>query len=478
MASGGEELSGAAPSGLPLSIDLHRVQQLLDHNSHAVFKLNGLVMLRRQRGGGEPPSPEELRLAVDAQRCLQEVAMLLPPKVLMPPAMAQQLIQHAEDPPGAQPSDGDAHRPQHSQQQQQHGKEQGQTQANVAPGNGYQTLQDTFKQDRVSLAAHQPPPLWTQQQQRQQQPLQPTSSGQFTTTLPPPPPFGDDGSYRPMHQQQSGHASVQPPLQHMLSASGSGLLPGGGLSGPLPSTFSGVLTAAQAAAAAGNAGGSLNLTWPDQQAGDPQAQDAVPGEPGSKQGVWLLAHAYSSMTDEQKEKLAAQPHEVRAFVLRARMRKLREQLEVLQQRGTASGDNPHPGQQLQQLQQLEKRHDQQPATDAQAQQLQLAAQQRPSVLMHHHSGGVPQPLSAELAHQASPELLAVGDLGAPGMLGGGGVGLAAGMGGTAPPFAAMSEGDQLERLRHHKQQQEDWLQRQRVAAAALQRDGGIAGGLL
>jgi hypothetical protein len=41
MASGGEELSGAAPSGLPLSIDLHRVQQLLDHNSHAVFKLNG-----------------------------------------------------------------------------------------------------------------------------------------------------------------------------------------------------------------------------------------------------------------------------------------------------------------------------------------------------------------------------------------------------------------------------------------------------
>jgi hypothetical protein len=38
-------------------------------------------MLRRQRGGGEPPSPEELRLAVDAQRCLQEVAMLLPPKV-------------------------------------------------------------------------------------------------------------------------------------------------------------------------------------------------------------------------------------------------------------------------------------------------------------------------------------------------------------------------------------------------------------
>ncbi len=48
---------------------------------HHVMAAAGLVMLRRQRGGGEPPSPEELRLAVDAQRCLQEVAMLLPPKV-------------------------------------------------------------------------------------------------------------------------------------------------------------------------------------------------------------------------------------------------------------------------------------------------------------------------------------------------------------------------------------------------------------
>ena len=39
-------------------------------------------MLRRQRGGeGAAPSPEEQQLLAEAQRCLQEAAILLPPKV-------------------------------------------------------------------------------------------------------------------------------------------------------------------------------------------------------------------------------------------------------------------------------------------------------------------------------------------------------------------------------------------------------------
>ena len=47
-------------------------------------------MLRRQRGGegaapspgeGAAPSPGEQQLLADAQRCLQEAAILLPPKV-------------------------------------------------------------------------------------------------------------------------------------------------------------------------------------------------------------------------------------------------------------------------------------------------------------------------------------------------------------------------------------------------------------
>ena len=100
------------------------VQRLLDQNAEAVFKLHGesapprrlqvglradfaaawgreggtqaimmiqrpptaacagLAMLRRQRGGeGAAPPPEEQQLLAEAQRCLQEAAILLPPKV-------------------------------------------------------------------------------------------------------------------------------------------------------------------------------------------------------------------------------------------------------------------------------------------------------------------------------------------------------------------------------------------------------------
>jgi hypothetical protein len=44
--------------------------------------------------------------------------------------------------------------------------------------------------------------------------------------------------------------------------------------------------------------------------------------------MWLLTHAYSSMTQEQKDKLAALGAESRSYVLKARMRRLQEQVGV------------------------------------------------------------------------------------------------------------------------------------------------------
>jgi hypothetical protein len=59
-------------------------------------------------------------------------------------------------------------------------------------------------------------------------------------------------------------------------------------------------------------------------------------EPVAKEQMWLLSQAYASMTDGQKEKLAAQPPEVRSFVLQERMRKAREFEALVQAKRAAT----------------------------------------------------------------------------------------------------------------------------------------------
>lgn len=304
-------------------------------------------------------------------------------------------------------------------------------------------------------------------------------------------------------QQQQRQTFLQPPAapaatgarlaaQHPLPAAGSAQLqssPSGGLPTPLSA-------------------GSLSLA----ATGGGPPSGPMPAEPGGRQDMWLLAHAYSSMTPEQKEKLAAQPQEVRTFVLRARMRKVREQLEALQAAGAAGGLPaglslpPHaagptnsgtpapagsegrpqptpfaaeaaqrgsPGlRELAAGEALRRRTSlglQQAAALQAAQQQQQQKQQfgglplAAAPLMPYGNLGSPHPLHTQqqqqqqysdgIARQPSSPLVPVGDLG----------GGAAAM----PPFAAMSEPERLQHLRRLKRQQEEWLERQRLAAAAL-----------
>lgn len=142
-----------------------------------------------------------------------------------------------------------------------------------------------------------------------------------------------------------GSAGPLPPLAGSLAATGSLQPPSSSLLGglqPAPSASQGSLLglvlgsgrlpaaeAAAAVAAAASAGGptrstgsmqlgqlGLELGGQQQAAGPLRQQPSLPlaaalQEPTAKEDLWLLSQAYGSMTAEQKEKLAAQPPEVR-----------------------------------------------------------------------------------------------------------------------------------------------------------------------
>jgi type II secretory pathway pseudopilin PulG len=329
-------------------------------------------------------------------------------------------------------------------------------------------------------------------------------------------------------QQQQQQTFVQPPVAlpapgapiappHALPAAGSAQLQGSP-SGGLPTSLS---------------GGTLSLA----ATGGGPLSGPMPSEPGSRQDMWLLAHAYSSMTAEQKEKLAAQPQEVRTFVLRARMRKVREQLEALQAGATAgvmpaglalpprgagpsSGGTPAPagsegrpqptpfateaaqrgspsllelaaGEALRRraslgLQQAAALQAAAAAAQQQQQQQQLGGLSLAAAPMPPYwppGLGSPHPVHPQQQQQQQQQY-SEGMARQPssplvpiGDLGGGGASTGLPGGAEMPPFAAMSETERLLHLRRLKRQQEEWLERQRQAAAALHGGGNDGGGL-
>lgn len=239
-------------------------------------------------------------------------------------------------------------------------------------------------------------------------------------------------------------------------------------------------------------------------------------EPLAKEEMFLLSQAYGSMTAEQKEKLAAQPPEVRQYVLQERMRKTREQLALLHQHraaavgglmgapvappqeglGWPSGDAAlgQPGMQVEHG--PEWLHG---AGQAASPLLMPMAGGDPRLQMlqqHAQFGGSPAPPLMDMAQadavaQARMPTLPMSSLGFPGPHGlqaqqrppqmvhqqqlfgqpGGALG-GAPAGAIGAPFVAMSEAGRLEHLRNLMRRQDEWIEQQRLAASHLGGPGG------
>lgn len=295
-------------------------------------------------------------------------------------------------------------------------------------------------------------------------------------------------------QQQSGSLLQQgsPALQ--------GGLPGAALAGGMP-------PGPGAGAALGGAGAAAAMGG--------AALPFEAGAGGARDDVFLLSQAYNSMTPEQKEKLAAQPPQVRQYVLRERMRKAREQLERMQaQQRVAAGEAAWGASggraatlQLAQIQQQQQPEwvlggaaaapalvpalngslaAQQPAPQASLQfapsfDLGLQSQRLPSLRMGDYSGHLgaatqsppllqpqqqdypqqqpqQQPPLPQKQQQAAEQAQGAPP-GAPQQQ-------------AAAPFAIMSEVERLEHLRQLKRRQDEWLKQQRQAAAAMAGQNG------
>ncbi|KAL4451486.1 hypothetical protein ABPG75_007148 [Micractinium tetrahymenae] len=494
-------------------------QELLDKNAAIIFKLSGLAQLRRHSGANLPPSAQEEALLAEAQHCLQSVAMLLPPKALMQPTAAKRLRQHLLEPPVLPTAAG----PAAVEEEDGGGKRQ---QLDLQPMQQHQQQQQQQQQ---------------QQHQHQQHPgLAPPLQQMHSLGGAPAYSGGSAGARPSLVGTLAGAASLQPPpsalgggLQSAPSASQGSMLGLALSSGRMPAAEAAAAAAATLGGGPARSSGSMQLgqlgLGQQQPAALRQQQPPAPlaaalQEPTAKEDLWLLSQAYGSMTAEQKEKLAAQPPEVRQFVIRERMRKTREQLELLQRQRAAAQAKGLAGQPVQ-------APGREPwgglappgvggglAAQPQAQQQmdwpavgpggppQFAQQGR-----QHSLGGMPSGMldlptpqdsmrlpsfSGSLARANNPPAFpslqpppgqqqlaplfpqqpgllqpqaGPGALGAPGAGAGG-----ADLSGGAAPFVAMSEADRLEHLRRLKRRQDEWLEQQRRAAAMLS-EGGAAG---
>ncbi|KAI7846284.1 hypothetical protein COHA_000212 [Chlorella ohadii] len=371
---------------------LEAARSLLERNGELVFKLNGLAALRRTAGHRQP-STEERALLAEAQRCLQDAASLLPPQALMPPAMTKRLRQQLETGAAAAAAEGerDSRKRRHVIRQLKEGQADERQAAMdgllmdeaLAGALGGRRKQDTEQLEgmlfasraQLALEGQQVPsageaaPQQQQAQQAQQHVPPPPQQDQAAEGSSGAPPEGllplaaFGASSRP---QLAGGLLSQAYLHGLRPQSSLGDLLGGGsarlsadvlgggsarLSADLGLLPVSALGGGQSSAALGPALG------PAQQA--PQAPQALQAQPrlgGSALGgerlagedVYLLSKAYASMSTEQKERLAAQPPEVRQYVLRERMRRTKEQLQQLQTQQQASGSGgsaPAPGHQ-------------------------------------------------------------------------------------------------------------------------------------
>ncbi|PRW20935.1 hypothetical protein C2E21_8553 [Chlorella sorokiniana] len=340
---------------------LQAARSLLERNGELVFQLNGLAALRRT-SGRRPPSAEERALLAEAQRCLQDAASLLPPQILVPATVTKRLRQQLEPAAAAAENDPSTHKRRLVVRQ----LKEGQADARQAAMDGLRLDElltgaegDRRKQDmeqlegmlfssRVQLA------LEGQAQQQQQE------QGQAEAAALP-----NQQQQQPQQQDHAAEGSSGPPPEGLLSLNAfagsprqplvSGMLSQAFLHGLRPQSSFGDLVGVGSTrlpsdlgllpvSALGSGLGSATLA--SGQLAQPRNGGSALGLGGERlaaEDAFLLSKAYSSMSTEQKERLAAQPPEVRHYVLRERMRRTKQQLQQLQaQQPAVSGASTPP----------------------------------------------------------------------------------------------------------------------------------------